>query len=295
MMNMNSAMRLNSTGSLLRSGICGHRSVSTSTAATLTTVTRQEGVAHITLANPKTRNALSLDMMKRITEDISRAAEDKTVRTIVLRGEGKVFSAGHNLKEMTVETSYDYHMEIFNTCEKMMLLVGQVPVPVVGVVTGLAAAAGCQLISSCDLVVASTAASFSTPGASVGLFCHTPGIPLARRVPRAVSGYMLLTGEPITAQEAYNAGLVSKLVEEDKVEEEVEKICTAIASKPRGVIALGKKFYQQQIEMAMTAAYPAGGRVMADNLWYKDAQEGIAAFKEKRRPVFGHTQDKVQD
>ena len=206
----------------------------------------------------------------------------------------QVFSAGHNLKEMTVETSYEYHMEIFNTCEKMMLLVGQVPVPVVGVVTGLAAAAGCQLISSCDLVVAGPDARFSTPGASVGLFCHTPGIPLARRVPRAVSGYMLLTGEPITAQEAYNAGLVSKLVENDKVEEEVEKICAAIASKPRGVIALGKKFYQQQIEMAMTAAYPAGGKVMADNLWYKDAQEGIAAFKEKRRPVFGHTQDKVE-
>jgi len=271
----------------------GHKPFSTST-DNLTVVRRQDGVENITLANPKTRNALSMDMMKRITEDISRAAEDKTVRAIVLRGEGKVFSAGHNLKEMTVETSYEYHMEIFNTCEKMMLLVGQVPVPVVGVVTGLAAAAGCQLISSCDLVVSGPNARFSTPGASVGLFCHTPGIPLARRVPRAVSGYMLLTGEPITAQEAYNAGLVSKLVEEDKVEEEVEKICAAIASKPRGVIALGKKFYQQQIEMAMTAAYPAGGKVMADNLWYKDAQEGIAAFKEKRRPVFGHTQDKVE-
>jgi len=290
-------MNINSTRAVSSFRKCilfGHKPFSTST-DNLTVIRRQDGVEHITLANPKTRNALSMDMMKRITEDISRAAEDKTVRAIVLRGEGKVFSAGHNLKEMTVETSYEYHMEIFNTCEKMMLLVGQVPVPVVGVVTGLAAAAGCQLISSCDLVVAGPNARFSTPGASVGLFCHTPGIPLARRVPRAVSGYMLLTGEPITAQEAYNAGLVSKLVEEDKVEEEVEKICAAIASKPRGVIALGKKFYQQQIEMAMTAAYPAGGRVMADNLWYKDAQEGIAAFKEKRRPVFGHTQDKVQD
>ena len=152
----------------------------------------------------------------------------------------------------------------------------------------------CQLISSCDLVVAGPAATFSTPGAAVGLFCHTPGIPLARRVPRAVSGYMLLTGEPINAEEAYNAGLVSKLVQEDKVDEEVERICAAIAKKPRGVITLGKRFYQQQIEMAMSAAYPAGGKVMADNLWYKDAQEGIAAFKEKRTPVFSHTQDKVE-
>jgi len=262
--------------------------------APLTIVRREEGVENITLANPKTRNALSLDMIKKITEDISRAGEDKTVRTIVLRGEGKVFSAGHNLKEMTVETSYEYHMEIFNTCEKMMMLVGQVPVPVVGVVTGLAAAAGCQLISSCDLVVAAPSATFSTPGAAVGLFCHTPGIPLARRVPRAVSGYMLLTGQPITAEEAYNAGLVSRLVEEDKVDDEVKNICAAIASKPRGVITLGKRFYQQQVEMPLSAAYPAGGRVMADNLWYKDAQEGIAAFKEKRKPVFGHTQDKVE-
>jgi len=286
-------------GSLLRSAsllssqvqVQGRRCVSS---APLTIVRREGGVENITLANPKTRNALSLDMIKKITEDISRAGEDKTVRTIVLRGEGKVFSAGHNLKEMTMETSYEYHLEIFNTCEKMMMLVGQVPVPVVGVVTGLAAAAGCQLISSCDLVVAAPSATFSTPGAAVGLFCHTPGIPLARRVPRAVSGYMLLTGQPITAEEAYNAGLVSRLVEEDKVDDEVKNICAAIASKPRGVITLGKRFYQQQIEMPLSAAYPAGGRVMADNLWYKDAQEGIAAFKEKRKPVFGHTQDKVE-
>jgi len=280
-----------SSVSLLRSSVLGRRCLSSDT---LTTVRREGGVEHITLANPKTRNALSLDMMKKITEDISRAGEDKTVRTIVLRGEGQVFSAGHNLKEMTVETGYDYHMEIFNTCEKMMLLIGQVPVPVLGVVTGLAAAAGCQMISSCDLVVAAPSARFSTPGAAVGLFCHTPGIPLARRVPRAVSGYMLLTGETISAEEAYNAGLVSKLVQEDKMDEEVERICAAIASKPRGVIALGKRFYQHQLELPLSPAYTAGGKVMADNLWYKDAQEGIAAFKEKRRPVFSHTDGKVE-
>jgi len=260
----------------------------------LTLVRREGGVEHITLSNPRTRNALSLEMMKRITEDISRAGEDKSVRTIVLRGEGKVFSAGHNLKEMTVETSYESHMEIFNTCEQMMQLVSKVPVPVIGVVTGLAAAAGCQLIASCDLVVATHNSKFSTPGAAVGLFCHTPGIPLARRVPRAVSGYMLLTGEPINAQEAYNAGLVSRLVEEENVDQEVEKICASIANKPRGVIALGKRFYQQQIEMPMSQAYPVGGKVMAENLWYKDAQEGISAFKEKRKPVFSHTEDKVE-
>lgn len=176
----------------------------------LTTARTEAGVATITLASPATRNSLSLAMMNSLLQDISRAAEDKAVRSIVVRGEGKVFCAGHNLKEMTTEEGHGYHMQIFDTCEKMMLLVSQVPVPVVGVVTGLAAAAGCQLVASCDLVLATPTARFSTPGAGVGLFCHTPGIPLARRVPRAVSGLMLLTGQPITATEAYNAGLVSK-------------------------------------------------------------------------------------
>jgi len=245
------------------------------------------------LDSPKTRNALSLEMMVRVTEDITQAAENKSVRSIVIRGQGTVFSAGHNLKEMTADRGYDYHMKIFDTCEKMMLLVNQVPVPVIGVVTGLAAAAGCQLVSSCDLVLATPTARFSTPGASVGLFCHTPGVPLARKVPRAVSGYMLLTGDTITAQEAYNAGLVSKLVQTEDLEAELEKTCAAIASKPRGVIALGKKFYHRQMELPLQAAYKEGGLVMAENLQYRDAQEGIEAFKNKRKPIFCHSDDKV--
>jgi len=231
-------------------------------------------------------------MMLQVTEDLARAGQDKEIRSIVIRGEGKVFSAGHNLKEMTLETGYEYHKKIFDTCENMMRLVGQVPVPVIGVVTGHAAAAGCQLVASCDLVVASHSAQFSTPGASVGLFCHTPGIPLARRVPRAVSGYMLLTGLPIGAEDAAKAGLVSRLVDEDLVDQEVNKICEAIASKPRGVIALGKRFYQKQLELPLNEAYPVGGDVMVENLWYKDAQEGIQAFKEKRKPVFSHSEDR---
>merc|ERR1711936_1329265 len=137
----------------------------------------------------------------------------------------------------------------------MMRLVGQIPVPVIGVVTGHAAAAGCQLIASCDLVVAGPNAKFSTPGAAVGLVC--------------------------------------RLVPEDMVDAEVETICSAILSKPRGVVALGKRFYQQQLELPLAKAYPAGGDVMVDNLWYKDAQEGIQAFKEKRKPVFTHGDEKV--
>jgi len=261
--------------------------------SSLTKVHRKEGVEHITLASPATRNALSLDMMLQLSDELGRAGKDSTVRAVVIRGEGKVFSAGHNLKEMTVDTGYEYHQKIFHTCEQMMKLVGQIPVPVIGVVTGMAAAAGCQLIASCDLVVAGPQAQFSTPGAAVGLFCHTPGIPLSRRVPRAVSGYMLLTGLPIGAEQAAQAGLVSRLVAEDMVEEEVVNICAAISSKPRGVIALGKRFYQKQLELPLNEAYHAGGDVMVDNLWYKDAQEGIQAFKEKRKPVFTHGTDRA--
>lgn len=170
---------------------------------------REDGVANVTLTSPKTRNTLSLVTMQTMIEEISALGQDTRVRSIVLRGEGKVFSSGHNLKEMTKDSGCD-HMKIFHTCEELMLLLSKVPVPVISVVTGLAAAAGCQLVASCDIVLATHSASFSTPGASVGLFCHTPGIPLARKVPRAVSGYMLLTGNTITAAEAYNAGLVSK-------------------------------------------------------------------------------------
>ncbi|XP_023331820.1 enoyl-CoA hydratase domain-containing protein 3, mitochondrial [Eurytemora carolleeae] len=195
---------------------------------------------------------------------------------------------------MTQETGKEYHQTIFTTCETLMKLLGQLPVPVISVVTGVAAAAGCQLVASSDIVVATPQSSYSTPGASVGLFCHTPGIPLARRVSRAMSGYMLLTGLSISGEEAYNAGLVSRLVPEQDIQTEVDRICSAIAGKPRGVIALGKRFYRKQIEMPLNSAYPAGGEVMLHNLWFKDAQEGITAFKEKRKPSFTHSDETVQ-
>ena len=261
----------------------------------LTTVGREGGVATVTLDSPNTRNALSLEMMNKIIADVETAGADRAVRTIVLRGEGKVFSAGHNLKEMTADRGYEFHMEIFDRCERMMLLMREVGVPVVGVVAGqLAAAAGCQLIASCDLVLATPSSQFSTPGAGVGLFCHTPGVPLARRVPRAVSGDMLLTGQPISGEAALRAGLVSRLVEEAEPQAELDSVTAAIASKPRAVVELGKRFYHQQLELPLAAAYSQGGRVMADNLQYWDAQEGIAAFKEKRRPQFCHTARRVE-
>lgn len=274
----------------------GHNMVLTRSLSShpLTKVSRSGGVETIVLSSPATRNALSLEMMETLLGNINAAGDDQEVRAIVIRGEGKVFSAGHNLKEMTQEQGRDYIGRIFETCERLMLTLTQVPVPVITAVTGLATAAGCQMVAASDISVAGPHARFSTPGASVGLFCHTPGIPLARRVPRAVSGYMLLTGEPINAREAYTAGLVSRLVEDDDlVDVEVDKICAAISSKPKAVISLGKKFYQEQLEMSLKDAYSAGSQVMMENLAYRDAQEGIEAFKQKRRPVFCHTDEVV--
>jgi len=261
--------------------------------STLTSLRKENGVANLTLTSPKTRNCLSLEMMETVMKNLEDILKDNEVRTVVLRGEGKVFSSGHNLKEMTGETGQAFHVRIFNTCSELMQLVEKFPVPVISVVTGVAAAAGCQLVASSDIVVATPQSRFSTPGASVGLFCHTPGIPLARRVPRAISGYMLLTGESITGEEAYTAGLVSRLVEEDLVQTEVDRICASIASKPREVISMGKKFYKKQIEMPLDEAYRRGGHVMVENLGFKDAQEGIRAFKEKRKPNFCHTDEQA--
>jgi len=246
---------------------------------------------NLTLTSPKTRNCLSLEMMETLIQNLQDTVKDSEVRSVVLRGEGKVFSSGHNLKEMTADTGCEFHKKIFDTCTTLMMLVEQLPVPVITVVNGVSAAAGCQLVASSDIVVATPGSRFSTPGASVGLFCHTPGIPLARRVPRAVSGYMLLTGESISGEDAYRSGLVSRLVPEDDLQSEVDRICASIASKPKEVISLGKQFYKKQIEMPLASAYPLGGEVMVKNLWYKDAQEGIQAFKEKRKPVFSHTDD----
>ncbi len=162
-------------------------------------------------------------------------------------------------------------------------------VPVIAAVDGLAAAAGCQLVAACDIVVATKTSTFSTPGANFGLFCSTPGIPLARSVPRKISALMLFTGNAINAEEALQFGLVSRLAEKGDLDIEVEAVCEAIKAKPKAVIALGKKFLNEQLEMKYLDALESGSKVMVDNLQLVDAQEGISAFKEKRKPFWTHT------
>ena len=185
-------------------------------------------------------------------------------------------------------------MRIFGECSRMMMDIVRSRVPVLAAVDGVAAAAGCQLVAICDMAVATKRSSFSTPGANFGIFCSTPGIPLARCVPRKAAADMLLTGRPVSAETALRTGLVSRLAEDEaELDKMVDEICADVISKPSKVIELGKAFFQAQLEMGLSQALEAGGNVMVDNLDYKDAQEGISAFKEKRKPKWSHTDDRV--
>ncbi|CAL4082304.1 unnamed protein product [Meganyctiphanes norvegica] len=252
-------------------------------------VKEEEGIRTITLNNPKTRNALSLEMLQELEETLTRPSPD--LRCIILSATGKVFSAGHNLKELTSSDGRPHHQLVFDNCSGMMLKIQQLSVPVIAKVNGIAAAAGCQLVASCDIVVATENSLFSTPGGSVGIFCSTPGIPLVRCVPRKVAAHMLLTGLPISAPEALQAGLISKMVSEADLDAEVERIALAISSKSKPVMALGKKFMYKQMDMNIKEAYQAGSCVMVDNINMTDGQEGIDSFIKKRKPVWSHSED----
>ncbi|RZF49093.1 hypothetical protein LSTR_LSTR008379 [Laodelphax striatellus] len=209
----------------------------------LTKLVEENGVRKIILANPKTRNALSVNMMEDIIDDLSLNWHDNSLRCIVISGEGPVFSSGHNLKELALTGKKNEMAEkkrVFSICSKLMKLIIEAPVPVIACVNGPAVAAGCQLVAQCDLALASQKSTFATPGSHFGIFCSTPGIPLARAVPRKVAAYMLFTGKPITAEEAARHGLISKAVADDKLDEaitdkyksQVDFTCNKIGGKP---------------------------------------------------------------
>nr|XP_003473455.1 enoyl-CoA hydratase domain-containing protein 3, mitochondrial [Cavia porcellus] len=253
------------------------------------TSTRQlDGIRTIVLSNPKKRNALSLEMLKCLQNDILHEAESKDLKVIIISAEGPVFSSGHDLKELTEEQGRDYHTEVFQTCSEVMMLIRNHPVPIIAMVNGLATAAGCQLVASCDIAVASDKSSFATPGVNVGLFCSTPGVALGRAVPRKVALKMLFTGEPISAQEAMLHGLLSKVVPEEQLEEETMKIAKKIASLSRPVVSLGKAAFYKQLSQDLRTAYSLTSHVMVDNLALQDGQEGIEAFIQKRKPIWSH-------
>lgn len=237
--------------------------------------------------NTSNRNALSLEMLNELHTTFKMVNEVKDSRCVLLSSTGKVFSAGHNLKELTKDIPETHHGLVFSTCTSLMKLLLDCPVPIVAKVDGIAAAAGCQLVAMCDIVVASSTSMFSTPGVNLGLFCSTPGVAIARSIPMKLASYMLYTGLPISAEEALKAGLVSRVVKADQLETETQKVIESIRQKSLPVIRLGKQFLQRQIKMDnIMEAYKEGESVMMNNLQLHDTQEGLQSFSEKRKPQF---------
>ena len=247
-----------------------------------------KGILRLTLANPPA-NALSIAVMEALTEEFERAASDKAVRVIVLSAAGKVFCAGHDLKELTAHrTDADrgraFFEKTFTACATLMQAIVRNPKPVVAEVNGLATAAGLQLVASCDLAIASNASTFCTPGVHIGLFCSTPMVALSRNASRKQAMEMLLTGETIDAATAREFGIVNRVVPPEYLNQTVTKYAEVIASKSPLTLKIGKEAFYDQIEMGLADAYAYTGRVMVENMLARDAEEGIGAFIGKRSP-----------
>jgi len=250
-------------------------------------------VLRLILNDPKKRNALSLRLLETLHSELASCDQISKLRAIIIAASPPVFSAGHDLRELRSSEGQAKHVQIMSKCSELMNLIQDMQLPVIAEVKGVAAAAGCQLAASCDIVIAADNAKFSVPGAKAGIFCSTPGVALARAVPRKVAMDMLLTGDPISAQDALRAGLVSRIVAESKVEEEALNVAEKILALSRPVVGLGKTFFHLQVGMNRHDAYRHGERVMVENLRLADTQEGISAFVEKRAPVWTHKTNKA--
>ena len=242
------------------------------------------GVATLTLNRPDQYNALSSSLIAALQSAVSDLERDESVRVVVIAGAGKAFCAGHDLKEMHEHADSQFAQEAFERCQRVMIDLTRLPQPVIARVHGAAYAAGCQLVAQCDLAVAATEARFATSGVNYGLFCSTPGVPLARNIPRKHAMDMLLTGEPIDAATALAWGLVNRVVPADRLDAEVQALARSIIAKSRAVIASGKKTFYQQLNDNLEQAYRVATAAMVDNVKTEDGKEGIAAFVKKRKP-----------
>ena len=249
----------------------------------------ESGVLRLTLNDPATRNSLSESMMAALSAALAAAADDRAVRAIVLAATGPAFSSGHNLKEITAHRADAdgggaYFTGLFERCAALMTAIVRHPRPVIAEVAGLASAAGCQLVASCDLAYASEDAGFCTPGVNIGLFCSTPMVALSRNVAPKHAMEMLLTGDVIPAQEALRIGLVNRVLPSDALSRAVNETAQKIASKSLATVKTGKQAFYRQLDLPLDEAYAHTARVMAENLLKRDAEEGISAFIGKRRP-----------
>ncbi len=253
-------------------------------------LTRREGnVLRLTLNRANARNALSGGLMAALQTALDEAATDKAARVIIIAAEGPAFSSGHDLKEMTAhrkdsDKGNKAYAELFAQCSKLMQTIVRHPKPVIAQVQGIATAAGCQLVASCDLAVASTNARFATPGVNIGLFCSTPMVALSRNVPRKQTMEMLLTGEMVPPEDAVRIGLINRVVHPDLLDAETTKLAQLIATKPTHTVKIGKEAFYRQLEMRLSDAYDYASRVMTENMLEAEAEEGIGAFVEKREP-----------
>lgn len=246
-------------------------------------------VARLTLNDPERLNALSDAMLRALKEALEAVAADEDARVVVLAAEGRAFCAGHDLREMQGKRQAQdggaaAFADLFARCAEVMRLIGRIPQPVIAEVQGAAVAAGCQLVASCDMAVASETARFGVNGVSIGLFCSTPMVALTRAVPRKAAFEMLTTGRVIDAEEARTLGLVNKVVPAGALREETDALADTVAGKLGAAVRIGKRVFYEQAEMGLKEAYAHAGAAMAENMGLRDTDEGIRAFLEKRAP-----------
>lgn len=248
---------------------------------------RNEGaIAFLTLNRPKAYNALSLGLMAALQAELEVIASDPSVAVVVIEGGGRGFCAGHDLKELRASASREVLEQVFDACSRLMLTVTALPQPVIAKVHGIATAAGCQLVATCDLAVAADDTRFGTPGVNIGLFCSTPMVALSRAVPRKQAMEMLLTGETIDAAQALQYGLINRAVPLAELDEATGSLARTIAEKSHMVLKIGKEAFHRQIEKGLAGAYAYCSEVMVENMLARDAEEGIDAFIEKRQPIW---------
>jgi enoyl-CoA hydratase/carnithine racemase len=243
-----------------------------------------DGVSTLTMNRGDRFNALSREMIGALEAELDRIAADKQARVVVLAANGRGFCAGHDLKELRAHPDASWQRELFDACSRMMLKLTRLPQPVIARVHGIATAAGCQLVSMCDLAVAAETATFALPGVNVGVFCSTPAVGVARNIARKRVLEMLLTGEAIDAATALSWGLVNRVVPPADLDAAIAQITGILRTKSPTVVALGKRAFYEQIDRGLSDAYALTGDVMACNLLDPDAAEGIDAFVEKRKP-----------
>jgi enoyl-CoA hydratase/carnithine racemase len=248
-----------------------------------------DGVAWLTLNRPTARNALSMALMHALVDELTAIGQDQSVKVVVIGGAGPAFCAGHDLRELRSNPDRAAYQATFELCSRLMTSIVRLPKPVIARVHGVATAAGCQMVASCDLAVAADTARFATPGVNIGLFCSTPMVALSRAVGRKAAMEMLLTGELIDAPRAHALGLVNRVVADDELDEAVTALAGQIAAKSPLTLAIGKEAFYRQAEMGLDDAYAYASEVMTRNMLARDAGEGIDAFLGKRQPVWTGT------